>query len=140
MIFKPTRSRCNVVLTLQFVGARATQLQFQSSQSPQLARICALFADHESITEGLFNDKDEATLLRRFWQAINAGDRIFATDVEKALSLIRQRSWDLDVIPSPEIDLRKVYCHELWDTQRMWARGEIGRSAKIELALMAQPG
>jgi len=117
MIFTPTKSKRNVVLAAQFVGARATQPQLQSSQSTQIARICALFADHESITEGLFNHKNEATLLRRFWQAINAGDRIFAADVEKALSLIRQRSWDLDVIPSPEIDLRKVYCQELWDTE-----------------------
>ena len=124
MIFKPTKSKRNVVLALQFVGTKATQSRFLSSQAPRITRICALFADHESITEGLYNDEDEATLLRQFWQAINASDRIFAADVEKSLSLLRQRSWDLDVIPYSEIDLRRVYCHELWDTQRMWKHRE----------------
>jgi hypothetical protein len=140
MIFTPTKSKRNVVLAVQFARTVATQPQFQSSQGPRIVRIYALFADHESITEGLFNDKDEATLLRRFWQAIRAGDRIFAADVGKALSLIRQRSWDLDLIPSPEIDLRQVYGPELWDTQKMWTRGDICCSEKTELALMAQLG
>jgi hypothetical protein len=124
MIFTPTKSKRNVVLAVQFARTVSVQSQFSSNQVRRIARIRAFFADHESITEGLFNDMDEATLLRRFWQAINASDRIFAADVEKAVSLLRQRSWDLDVIPSPEIDLRRVYCHELWDTQRMWKRRE----------------
>src|SRR5882762_8247398 len=110
MIFTPTESKRNVVLALQFVRTKATQPKFRSTEAPRIARIRAFFADHECITEGLYNDNDEATLLRRFWQAIHASDRIFAADVERCLSLIRQRSWELDVIPSPEIDLRRVYC------------------------------
>lgn len=140
MIFTPTKSKRNVVLAVQVARTVATQPQFQSSQSFQIVRICALFADHESITEGLFNDKDEATLLRRFWRAIRVSDRIFAADVEKAMSVIRHRSWALDLIPSTDVDLRTVYFAELWDTQRMWSRGEIYRSEKIRLVLAAQLG
>jgi hypothetical protein len=125
MIFTPTESKRNVVLALQVVRTKATRSKFQSTETPRIARIRAFFADHECITEDFYNDNDEATLLRRFWKAIHASDRIFAADVQRCLSLIRRRSWDLDVIPSPEIDLRRVYCPELWDTQRMWRRGEI---------------
>jgi hypothetical protein len=131
MMFKPTRSKRNVVLAPRFVRIGAAQLESQRTEVLKIDRISAFFVDHESITEGLYTDKDEATLLRQFWQAIRPSDRIFAADVEKTLSLIRRRSWDLNLIPSLEIDLCKVYCPELHDTQRMWSRGQISRFEHI---------
>jgi len=104
-MFKPTRSKRNVVLAPRFVRIGAAQLESPRTEVLKIARISAFFVDHESITEGLYTDKDEATLLRQFWQAIRPSDRIFAADVEKTLSLIRRRSWDLNLIPSLEIDL-----------------------------------
>jgi hypothetical protein len=140
MIFKPTSSKRNVVLAPRFVGIGTAQLKFQSTEIPKVARISAFFVDHESITEGVYNDKDEATLLRQFWQAIRASDRIFAADVEKTMSLIRRRTWHLDLIPSPEIDLRTVYFAELWDTQRMWSPGEFRCRAASDVETAVQYG
>ena len=121
MIFKPTRSRRNVVLVVH-INKRATQNTARRHiETRRIVRISALFADHERITEGVFGDSDEATLLNNFWKAMRAGDSIFGADIASRLELVRRRSWILRVIPSAEIHLRQIYCHELLDTQRMWS-------------------
>ena len=139
MIFKPTSSKRNVVLSPRFVRVEAAQPEVQSTEFLKVARIAAFFVDHESITEGFYNDKDEATLLRQFWQALRASDRIFAADVENVMSVICQRSWAIDLIPSHDIDLRTLYFAELFDTQKLWRRDD-HRSEKIRLAPMRQLG
>lgn len=131
MIFKPTRSRRNVLLAVQTTKVAANQTGRRSREIRSVTRISALFADHERITEGLFKNADEAILLCRFWTAIRPNDRIFGADIVNGLELVRRRSWDLRVIPSEEIHLRQIYCHELWDTQRMWTRGEISRAEQL---------
>lgn len=122
MIFQPTKSRRNVVLALRFAQSKAARAGVRASNACRVVSICGLFADHESITEGIYRDFDEATLLHRFWLAIRPTDRIFAADANRVLSLLRERSWVLNLIPSPEIDLRRIYGPELLDTQRMWSR------------------
>lgn len=56
----------------------------------------------------------------------------FAADVTEGFSLLRQRSWLLDVIPAPQIDLRCVYGVQLWDTGRMWTTGYAPRPLYID--------
>jgi hypothetical protein len=124
MIFKPTRSRRNVLLAVQTTKVAANQTGRRSREMRSVTRISALFAEHERITEGVFMDEDEAKLLGRFWRAIRPNDRIIGSDIANGLKLIRRRSWDLKVIPSAEIHLRQVYCHEILDTQQLWKHGE----------------
>jgi transposase InsO family protein len=136
MNFKPTEDQRSVLLALQFVKCGATQPASRSSETPRIASISALFADHEGTTLDIYEHRDEATLLRRFWLSLRANDRIFSADVTEGLSLLRQRSWLLNVIPAPQIDLCCVYGVELWDTRLMWTDGYTPRPLYID---MAQP-
>jgi hypothetical protein len=132
MNFKPTEHQRSVLLSLQFVNYGAAQSGSRPSETPRIASISALFADHDDITVELFDDRDEAALLHRFWRSLRANDQVYAADVAEGLSLLRHRSWLLDVIPAPEIDLRCVYAIQLWDTARMWKKGYSPRPLYIE--------
>ncbi|MBB5317446.1 hypothetical protein [Tunturibacter empetritectus] len=131
MLFEPTKSKRNVVLALQIVRTASRKSAPSIADSPRISRIAALFCDHERITERLFDDRDEAVLLLRFWQAIRPSDRIFCADVVKRLALVRKRSWRLGVLPSIEIDIRQVYKPELYDTQKMWSENSTAVDRKI---------
>ncbi|CAN5691176.1 hypothetical protein BH10ACI4_BH10ACI4_34630 [soil metagenome] len=119
MIFRPTRSKRNVVLVIKsdFTSPSSSP---DGDEAKRISRICALFASPESITEGVFDHHNEATLLQLFWNSIAAEDRIYGTNIDEAFALVRRRSWKLNVIPSREITLQQVYRHEFYDTQRLW--------------------
>jgi hypothetical protein len=129
MTFKPTEPQRTVLLSLQFTypepGSRSTE-------TPRVTCISALYADHDDIAVEILDDRDEAALLRRFWLSLRPGDQIFAANAAEALSLLRHRSWLLDVIPAPQIDLRCVYGVELWDIGRMWNSGYRPRHLYID--------
>ena len=120
MIFKPTISRRNVVVVVHIKKRAIKPTRRRSSDIRRITRISVLFSDHKRITEETFMDSDEAILLSRFWRAMQPNDRIYGADVAGQLEFVRRRSWSLRVIPSTEICLRQVYCHELCDTQRIW--------------------
>jgi hypothetical protein len=132
MNFKPTEHQRSVLLSLQFVKSEAAQPGSRPRETPRIASISALFADHKDINVEIFEDCDEASLLRQFWLSLRANDHIFAADVAEGFSLLRQRSWLLDVIPAPQIDLRCVYGVQLWDTCRMWTAGYAPRPLSID--------
>lgn len=123
MTFKPTQSQRSVLLALKFMPISSIPAESQPAETMRVSSISALFAGVDDITVEIFTDRCEATLLRRFWQSIRADDRIFAANVAAGISMLRRRAWTLDVLPSPEIDLRCVYCVELNDTGRMWTSG-----------------
>jgi hypothetical protein len=132
MNFKPTKHQRSVLLSLQFVNYGAARPGSRPSETPRIASISALFADHKDINVKIFEDCDEASLLRQFWLSLRANDRIFAANVAEGFSLLRQRSWLLDVIPAPQIDLRCVYGVQLCDTCRMWTTGYAPRPLHID--------
>ena len=130
MISKPTEAQRNVVLAPQF--AKGPSHQTGSGETLRVVRICVLFHDHERISQEHFEGVDETTLLSGFWKALRAGDRIFVSDVEMTLSLLRRRSWAIRVFPSRDIHLRCIYDHQVIDTKTMSTRRAICRSGHME--------
>lgn len=111
MIFEPTETKRNVLIAV-----------IVDHDNQRITKIAALFCAQNAITEGLFDDGDEAALLLRFWQSIRCSDRIFSSQVLQQLQFVRERSWTLGLLHSNEIDLRQVYLPSLHDTQEMGAQ------------------
>ena len=137
MIFKPTQSQRSVLLALKFAVCPDVLSGVQPSKARRIAAISALFADTENIEVRIFNGH-EATLLRDFWLSMRPNDKVFAAGVSDGLGLLRQRSWQLRVIPSLEINLAAVYDLVEVDTSRMWTAGYIPRDLHDEDALPAE--
>lgn len=119
MIFTPTAFKRNVVLAVKIEEFTNPSHRVGSNR---ITRICALFCDHVRMTEGLFDDDDEAALLLTFWRAVRSSDRFFSADVEKVLAIIRLRTWQLGLLPSAEIELRRVYGPDLHDTSEIFSK------------------
>src|SRR5664279_5042150 len=132
MNLKPTDHQRSVLLSLQFANWGTAQPGSRPTETPRITCISALFTDRDSIDVEIFDDQDEAALLTRFWRSLRAGDQVYAANVEEGLSLVRHRSWLLDVFPAPGIDLGSVYGIQLWDTARMWTTGYRPRHLYIE--------
>lgn len=122
MNFRPIEHQRSVLLALHFARP-AAQSKSRPSETLRISSISALFGASDDISVAIFNGDDESALLHRFWLSLRPNDRILAADVAQKLSLLRQRSWLLDVIPAAKIDLRCVYGVQLWDTGRMWTTG-----------------
>lgn len=131
MNVKPTEHQRTVLLSLQFADDRTAQPGSRPTETPRINCISALYACHDDISVDIYDDVDEGALLRRFWLSLRAGDQVFAADAEEALSLLRHRSWLLDVIPGRGIDLRDVYGIQAWDTKQMWKHGYTPRHLYI---------
>jgi hypothetical protein len=125
MTFKPTKTQRSVLHAIKFTKCSDAQPRSNSIDTMRVTAISALFADCDTTTVEIFSDQHEADLLRHFWLSMRANDRIFAANVAEGISMLRRRAWDLDVLPSPEIDLRSVYDVEMLDTGTMWATGYI---------------
>jgi hypothetical protein len=66
-------------------------------------------------TEDSFSNAAEIDLLRGFWQVVRSHDVFVGYGIAKDLAFLRQRSWEVGLIPSLEIDLHTVYQHETLD-------------------------
>jgi len=112
-------------LGIAFVSSRAVggisklRRQISTCSSPYWAAVSALFADPDTTIVEQF-DGDEANLVDAFWRSIHRNDRVFAADVANGLSLLRERAWQLGVIPAQGIDLNTLYDLEEIDTTAMW--------------------
>jgi hypothetical protein len=54
---------------------------------------------------------------------------------EDCKTFLRQRSWELDLVPSRQTDLRKIYSHNMLDTMTLWASsGDCDHLTTEELA------
>ena len=67
------------------------------------------------ITEDSFSNASETDLLRGFWHVVRSHDVFVGYGIAKDLAFLRQRSWEVGLIPSLEIDLNTVYQHETLD-------------------------
>ena len=75
---------------------------------------------HETGERALIHE-DERQLLQEFWSLIQPSDVIVGHNVLGFdLPFIFQRSWILQVQPSREINLRKYYTTEVFDTMQVW--------------------
>ena len=113
----------NVILTATEVASIGPigPKNTQSATTGVIACICILIDDGARITETSFSARDEISLLRDFWKAIQPNDLFIGHDIDNCLAFLRKRSWELDIIPSREIDLRNVYRHDTLDTASLWA-------------------
>lgn len=118
--FKPTQTQRSVLLAIKFTFSGS-----HSIDSMRVTAISTLFTDCDTTTVEIFSDRHEASLLRRFWLSLRAGDRVFAADVTAGLLMLRRRSWALHVLPSPDINLQTIYDVEMVDTGKMWATGYV---------------
>src|SRR5581483_9971709 len=79
--------------------------------------IGTLIDDGENVVERTFTDRDERRLLSDFWDIIQPADLLIGHNVlEFDLPFIRQRCWILNVKPGREVNLRKYYTDEVFDT------------------------
>jgi hypothetical protein len=70
----------------------------------------------------LFIDRDERKILKDFWAIVHPTDLLIGHNIlEFDLSFLRQRSWVLDIKPSREVNLRKYYTDEVFDTMQIWS-------------------
>jgi hypothetical protein len=125
MMVTTTKLQRSVLLGLKFMKDAHAQPGIQLVEGIRVGRISALFSDVDGVTVSRFDESDERSLLRRFWRSIRPNDRIFARNAVDDFARLRRRSWLLGLIPSLAIDLRSVYCVQLWDPARMWIDGYV---------------
>jgi DNA polymerase III epsilon subunit-like protein len=83
--------------------------------------IGTLVDDGQKVTEHAFIDRDERKILNQFWGLLRPTDLLIGHNVlEFDLPFIRQRCWILGVKPSREVNLRKYYTDEVFDTMQIW--------------------
>lgn len=83
--------------------------------------IGVLIDDGVHITENAFIDQDEKKILGDFWNSVRPSDLLIGHNIlEFDMPFIRQRCWILDLKPSREVNLRKYYTDEIFDTMQMW--------------------
>ncbi|MGA2923277.1 MAG: ribonuclease H-like domain-containing protein [Candidatus Sulfotelmatobacter sp.] len=81
-----------------------------------------LIDDGAQITELAIAEEDEAQILTKFWATIQPADVIVGHNVhEFDIPFIRQRSWIMNIRPSRNIDLRKFYTVDVWDSMQVWS-------------------
>jgi DNA polymerase elongation subunit (family B) len=74
------------------------------------------------ITELAIAEEDEAQILTKFWATIQPADVIVGHNVhEFDIPFVRQRSWIMNIRPSRNIDLRKFYTVDVWDSMQVWS-------------------
>ena len=137
-MYKPTHDRRSVLLALRITEDDNVTASPQTGTSRRVAGISALFADPDTTTVERF-DGDEAALLDSFWRSMRRNDRVFAADVANGLSLLRERSWQLGVIPGPGIDLNTLYDLEEIDTTAMWGTVDGPRRPRLNPEAMRKP-
>lgn len=118
-MYKPTHDRRSVLLAIRLIKEDPAKVSLETGTSGRVAAVSVLFADPDTTIVEQF-DGDEANLLDAFWRSMHRNDRVFAADVANGLSLLRERAWQLGVIPAQGIDLNTLYDLEEIDTTTMW--------------------
>jgi hypothetical protein len=116
MTINPTESKRTVVLEIQTIDANQPKPNCAGSASTGIIiAIGVIVDDGMEITEDSFSNASEIDLLRGFWHVVRSHDVFVGYGIAKDLAFLRQRSWEVGLIPSLEIDLNTVYQHETLD-------------------------
>jgi hypothetical protein len=116
MTINRTESKRTVVLEIQTIDANQPEPNCAGSAGTGIIiAIGVIVDDGMEITEDSFSNDSEIELLRRFWHVVRSHDVFVGYGIAKDLAFLRQRSWEVGLIPSLEIDLHTVYQHETLD-------------------------
>ena len=117
MNLSPTRSRRTVMLEIQTAKTDQQQPDHARYAGAEVITCIQMISnDGMQVTEAVFYGAAERDLLRGFWGAVQTDDVFYGYRVVDCLDLLRQRAWTWGLIPSREIDLRKVYRHDTVNT------------------------
>jgi hypothetical protein len=116
MTLNLTESKRTVVLEIQTIDANQPERNCAGSAGTGIIiAIGVIVDDGMEITEDSFSNASEIDLLRGFWHVVRSHDVFVGYGIAKDLAFLRQRSWEVGLIPSLEIDLNTVYQHETLD-------------------------
>ena len=83
--------------------------------------IGTLIDDGQQVTEHVFIDQDVRKMLTQFWDFLRGSDLLVGHNVlDFDLPFIQQRCWILGIKPSREVNLRKYYTNQVFDTMQIW--------------------
>jgi hypothetical protein len=142
MTSNSTSPKRTVVPSIQTIDN--DQPQPNRSRSASAGTIIAIQVtvdDGTQVTEYNISKRSEMDLLREFWNVVRPQDVFVGYGIAKDLAVLRQRSWEVGLIPSFEIDLRIVYQHKTLDPaslREMTGGTEYG-SAEALLCLFGLP-
>ena len=142
MIIKSIAAKPTVVLNIQSVGIDQSQPRHSRSASSRIIISIGVTIDYDTqVTECTFSNAAEIDMLRGFWHVVQPHDVFVGHGIAKDLAVLRQRSWEVGLIPSREIDLRTVYQHQMLDPASLMAMtgGNEDGSAKALLSLFGLP-
>jgi hypothetical protein len=109
-------SKCTVGLNIQTIDANQPEPNCaRSAGTGIIIAIEVIVDDAMEVTEDSFSNASEIDLLRGFWHVVRSHDVFVGYGIAKDLAFLRQRSWEVGLIPSLEIDLNTVYQHETLD-------------------------
>jgi 3'-5' exonuclease len=120
--FDATSNRRLVVLDIETISLNPTDPKGAlDATSGRIVCIGLLVDDGQGVTERALINEDERQLLQEFWGQLEPSDVIVGHNVLGFdLPFILQRSWILQVRPSREINRRKYYTTEVFDTMQVW--------------------
>ena len=124
--FQPTESRRLVVLDIETVSLNPIDTKGAlDALTGRIVCIGLLFDDGEGVTEQVLIEQDERRTLEQFWSLLQPTDVLVGHYVLGFdLPFILQRSWILQVQPSRDINIRKYYTTEVFDTCRSGPTGD----------------
>lgn len=143
MTICPTPTRRTIILAVQTADANQSRPNHVvPAHTEVIICIHLIIDDGARVTEVRFSDAAEADLLQKFWGAVQPDDVFFGCGIVDCLARLRQRSWAWNLIPSREVDLRKVYRHTTVDpADPRNDASEVGyRNAEALLASLGLPG
>ena len=86
-----------------------------------------LLDDGEGTSEIAFVDEDEKSLIEAFWETVGRYDLLVGHNIlDFDLMFIKQRSWILDIRPSWNINMKRFYTTEIFDTMQVWSNWAFG--------------
>jgi DNA polymerase elongation subunit (family B) len=99
--------------------------------SGRIVCIGTLVDDGQQVTERACADQDERKILQDFWEIVRPTDLLIGHNIlEFDLPFIRQRCWILGIRPPREVNLRKYYTDEVFDTMQIWSNW--GKKVKLD--------
>ena len=122
LMFGLPKDRRLVVLDIETVALDfGTVKGALDAMSGRIVCIGLLVEDAMGLHEIALATRDEAQILREFWNVIQPSDLVIGHNIiDFDLNFVRQRSWILNVKPSRAFDLRRYYTTEVKDTLQMW--------------------
>ena len=117
MKINPTSTRRIIVIDIQTRTTDQATPNLKAAVATEVITGIQMIADDGiQIREASLSDAAEIDLLRDFWEAVQPNDLFYGYRIDDLLALLRRRTWELDLVPSRDLDLRTVYGHDTVDT------------------------